>query len=215
MPTRVSKTLAESARYPIEIFYSEDDEGFIAIARDLPGCSALGKTYIQAAEEIEHAIKAWLQAAKAANNPIPEPSRAPHDQLPSGKVLLRLPRTLHAALIECAKYEGVSLNQQLVSLLSAGTSISQITQGAIRTALVSMPRPVIPGAMPAAETVFSIPRVFNFGGASLHSHVLKYHHAFQTVQVTGQQRQETVRAEQVLDLLVLPPNVPVIKSEGW
>jgi predicted RNase H-like HicB family nuclease len=111
--------MAESSRYPIEIFYSEEDGGFIAIAKDLPGCSAFGKTAVEAAKEIQDAVKAWREAAEAAGNPIPEPSRHVEDaSLPSGKILLRVPRTLHAALIECARKESVSLNQHLVSVLS-------------------------------------------------------------------------------------------------
>ena len=66
-------TTVDQARYLIEIFPSDEDEGFIAVARDLPGCSAFGKTPADAAAEIQHAIEAWKEAAETANNPIPEP----------------------------------------------------------------------------------------------------------------------------------------------
>ena len=121
--------MADASRYPIEVFYSEDDGGFIAIAKDLPGCSAFGKTAVDAAAEIQDAIKAWQQATKAAGNPIPEPS--PHvgeTILPSGKILLRLPRSLHASLIECAKMESVSLNQYLVSALSLSAVMTPLRE---------------------------------------------------------------------------------------
>ena len=116
--------VADSARYPIELFFSEEDDGYIAIARDLPGCSAFGKSQVDAVAEIQHAIKAWQQAADAAHNPIPEPSQRDEEALPSGRLLLRIPRSLHAALIECAKKEAVSLNQHLVSVLSFSVSTS-------------------------------------------------------------------------------------------
>jgi predicted RNase H-like HicB family nuclease len=107
------------ARYTIEVFYSDEDSGFIAVAKDLPGCSAFGKTPADAAAEIQHAIKAWREAAKTAGNPVPEPARHEAEpSRPSGKILLRIPRSLHASLIDRAKLESVSLNQHLVSLLS-------------------------------------------------------------------------------------------------
>jgi predicted RNase H-like HicB family nuclease len=114
--------VADSARYPIELFFSEEDDGYIAIARDLPGCSAFGKSQVDAINEIQHAIQAWQQAADAAHNPIPEPSQHIEEPLPSGRLLLRIPRSLHAALIECAKKEAASLNQHLVSVLSFSVS---------------------------------------------------------------------------------------------
>jgi predicted RNase H-like HicB family nuclease len=138
MPTRQNEIVKpesdviDRARYPLEVFYSEEDGGFIATAKDLPGCSAFGKTHAKAVTEIQHAIKAWQDAASAAGNPVPEPSSHGDEvPLPSGKVLLRIPRSLHASLIEQAKKESVSLNQHLVSVLSlsVGASLLQERQG--------------------------------------------------------------------------------------
>ena len=50
--------------YAIEIFYSEEDAGFIAVAPDLPGCSAFGETEESALKEIKIAITLWISAAK-------------------------------------------------------------------------------------------------------------------------------------------------------
>ena len=49
--------------YGVEIRYSDEDEGYIATVSALPGCSAFGLTRIEAAEEIEDAIEAWIGAA--------------------------------------------------------------------------------------------------------------------------------------------------------
>ena len=51
-------------RYPIEVFWSEEDDGYIAIAPDLPGASAWGKTEHQAIKELHTAIELWTQAAR-------------------------------------------------------------------------------------------------------------------------------------------------------
>lgn len=61
-------------RYPIEVFWSDDDEGFIAVVRDLPGCSAWGENEAAAIEELHDATDAWLEAARATGRAIPEPS---------------------------------------------------------------------------------------------------------------------------------------------
>jgi predicted RNase H-like HicB family nuclease len=110
------------AQYPVDIFYSDEDEGFIALASDLPGCSAFGETRADAANEIQDAICAWIEAAEKAGNPIPEPSKRGADSLPSGKILLRLPRTLHGQLVEQAQREGTSLNQFLLYVITSNTS---------------------------------------------------------------------------------------------
>ena len=50
--------------YPIDIFYSEEDEGFIAIIPELAGCSAFGKTEEIALKEVKIAMQLWLETAK-------------------------------------------------------------------------------------------------------------------------------------------------------
>ena len=67
--------MTEAQRYPAHVFYSEEDEGFIAIAPDLPGCSAFGDTQEEAVGELRDAIVAWQIAARNAGNPVPEPSK--------------------------------------------------------------------------------------------------------------------------------------------
>ncbi len=105
-------------KYPVELFWSDEDDGFIAVVPDLPGCSAWGKTEAEAIKESHDAIKAWLQAAKKAGSPIPQPSN-PGDTQYSGKFLMRVPKRLHADLVRAAKSQGVSLNQYVLYLLAA------------------------------------------------------------------------------------------------
>jgi len=51
--------------YIIELFYSEEDEGYIAVVPKLPGCSAFGKTRKEALQEIEVAIELRLEVMKS------------------------------------------------------------------------------------------------------------------------------------------------------
>ncbi len=110
--------MSETLRYPAHVYWSDDDEAYIAIAPDLPGCSAYGKTQERALAELQDAIAGWVEAAEAVGNPIPEPSQLPDVSAYSGKVLLRTTRELHGHLALAAKEEGVSLNHYINQVLS-------------------------------------------------------------------------------------------------
>ena len=119
-------------RYPVHVFPSEDDEGFIAMVRDLPGCSAYGGTDLEALVEIKNAIAAWIDAATAAGNTVPAPSRPALEPRVSGKFLIRMPRDLHADLEQKAERQGTSLNQYIVYLLTKGVT-SELVAEAVST----------------------------------------------------------------------------------
>lgn len=69
--------MERNPKYLIEIFWSEEDQGFIAIAPDLPGCSAFGDTQQEAAKEMEHAMISWLEACGNMNRPYPKANARP------------------------------------------------------------------------------------------------------------------------------------------
>jgi predicted RNase H-like HicB family nuclease len=63
--------------YHINIFYSEEDQGYVADIPDLSYCSAFGETPVEALQELEIAKKLWLEAAQAEGKPIPLPTYRP------------------------------------------------------------------------------------------------------------------------------------------
>ncbi len=63
--------------YHINVFYSEEDEGYIADIPDLKHCSAFGQTPEEALRELLIAKKAWLEAAHEHGKPIPAPRYRP------------------------------------------------------------------------------------------------------------------------------------------
>lgn len=63
--------------YHINVFYSEEDSGYIADIPDLPHCSAFGDTPDKALAEVLKAKAAWIETAKAEGKPIPRPSFRP------------------------------------------------------------------------------------------------------------------------------------------
>ena len=114
--------MTDASRYPSNVFWSDEDAGYIATAPDLPGCSAIGETQQEALAELQNAIAAWTDAARAAGNPIPPPSQPSEEANYSGKVLVRMPKSLHAQLAKQAKKNDVSLNQHIVFLLTFATT---------------------------------------------------------------------------------------------
>ena len=63
--------------YHINIFYSEEDECYIADIPDLQYCSAFGKTPLEALQELEIAKKAWLEVANLNGDLVPKPNYKP------------------------------------------------------------------------------------------------------------------------------------------
>ena len=63
--------------YHINIFYSDDDEGYIADIPDLKYCSAFGETPQEALEEVLIAQKLWIETAQEKKIEIPVPKYTP------------------------------------------------------------------------------------------------------------------------------------------
>ena len=60
-------------KYAIEIVYSEKAKGYIAVAPELPGCSAIGETEEEALKEIKDAIGVWIVYAEVEKRDVPRP----------------------------------------------------------------------------------------------------------------------------------------------
>lgn len=63
--------------YHINVFYSEDDGGYIADIPDLKYCSAFGKTPAEAVQEVQKARDAWLESARLDGKLPPAPRCQP------------------------------------------------------------------------------------------------------------------------------------------
>jgi len=60
-------------RYEIIIYWSNEDQAFIAEVPELPGCMAHGVTHEEALANIKSAMELWIKTAKEFNDPIPAP----------------------------------------------------------------------------------------------------------------------------------------------
>jgi predicted RNase H-like HicB family nuclease len=61
------------SKYEIIIYWSEEDQAFIAEIPELPGCMAHGATQQSALANAQNAIQLWIETAKEYGDPIPEP----------------------------------------------------------------------------------------------------------------------------------------------
>ncbi len=60
-------------RYEIILYWSEEDQAFIAEVPELPGCAADGETYQQALQNVEVIMQEWIETAEELGRQIPEP----------------------------------------------------------------------------------------------------------------------------------------------
>lgn len=60
-------------RYEIIIFWSDEDQSFVADVPELPGCMAHGDTYETTLANARAAVSHWIETAKEFGDPIPEP----------------------------------------------------------------------------------------------------------------------------------------------
>jgi predicted RNase H-like HicB family nuclease len=60
-------------KYEIIIYWSAEDDAFVAEVPELPGCAAHGASHEDALRNAQHAIRLWIDTAREFGDPIPEP----------------------------------------------------------------------------------------------------------------------------------------------
>jgi predicted RNase H-like HicB family nuclease len=60
-------------KYEIILYWSKQDDAFIAEVPELPGCAADGATYQEAVANVEVVMREWIETAREMGRPIPEP----------------------------------------------------------------------------------------------------------------------------------------------
>jgi predicted RNase H-like HicB family nuclease len=123
-------------RYPVTLV-PEAEGGYTATINDLPGCVSVGETAEEALSMIEDARRLWLEVAYEHGDEIPLPST---EREYGGKVLVRMPPSLHRRLLEQAEAEGVSLNQHIVTLLAEASALNVVRRelGGLRSDLQAL-----------------------------------------------------------------------------
>lgn len=128
-------------KYTFVIRRTDEDkeEPFVARVVEFPYLSAYGKTPDEAYEIAVDTIRAFEEEKLSLPNPLPNINEF------SGRISLRIPKSLHRKLSTYAEVEGVSINQYLVNLLSwASENYYSSMQNAILSQfLISNIRPTL------------------------------------------------------------------------
>jgi predicted RNase H-like HicB family nuclease len=95
----------------------EADGSFRAEILEFPGCIAIGDTAAEAFANLESVAESWLISTIAKGQRVPDPIE---NVGYSGKLVLRLPKTLHRKATQVAAREGGSLNQFIVACIAEG-----------------------------------------------------------------------------------------------
>ena len=112
-------------RYLTRIYWSDDDEAYVAEVPALPGCVAHGPTMIQAAKAIQAVMELWLESADRHGDPIPEPDLAREE-------IARFTPILNVAKL--ARYTGIN-QHTLASKLRRKSAFTKEEAQAILKAL--------------------------------------------------------------------------------
>ncbi|MDR3641004.1 MAG: toxin-antitoxin system HicB family antitoxin [Humidesulfovibrio sp.] len=113
----------DTNRYSRIVEWSPGDECFIARVPEFPGLSAFGDSPDEALAEAAIALKLFIESYVADGIDLPSPQIVSDY---SGKLNLRLPKTLHRQLAERADAEGVSLNTHIITMLSEGQATNSL-----------------------------------------------------------------------------------------
>jgi len=132
--------------YHITLVQDGEENGgkWIAAAEELPDCTSRSDTAEEAIAGLKGAMAAWIAVALKEGRDIPEPRS---EATPSGRLLLRMPRTLHAALTKAAERENVSLNQFITDSLASVVGWRRgptAAEASTPAPLSSSPRPAQP-----------------------------------------------------------------------
>ncbi len=98
------------------ILIPQEEGGYSAEILEFPGCFAEGETPNEAFENLEKASEAWIEASLEQELDIPSPAE---NYNYSGKIVLRMPKSLHKRVAKFSEKEGTSINQFLVTAIAA------------------------------------------------------------------------------------------------
>ncbi|MYE47415.1 MAG: type II toxin-antitoxin system HicB family antitoxin [Chloroflexi bacterium] len=100
--------------------------GWVSWVEELEGCISQGETPAEAASMIYEAMELWIETALESGEAVPFPRPEPAH---SGRFQVRLPSSLHTALVRAAEREGVSLNQYVSNSLAAASGWWEVDEG--------------------------------------------------------------------------------------
>lgn len=145
------------------VLIPEEEGGYSAYIPEFEGCFAQGETAEEALSMLHETAIAWLEAELEEGKAIPEPWNS---QQFNGKLLLRLPKSLHRDLARQAEREMVSLNQYVVHKLAASARedqlVNRLSDLLASRAWISITTSVAPNYVLERAKPVSIPMDFEY-----------------------------------------------------
>jgi antitoxin HicB len=115
-PTVLGTSVEDYMRRPYVMVVVWDEDYWAATFPELPGLVAAADTWEELQQKIHDAKWSYFEVALETGLPIPEPGES--GEPASGRVLLRLPKSLHRQAARAAQRDGVSVNMFLVSAIA-------------------------------------------------------------------------------------------------
>lgn len=167
--------------YSFRVVWSDEDEAYVATCPEFDGVSGFGASADEAMREAQASLELAIEAYEDEGWQLPEPvSLIEH----SGQFRLRLPKSLHARLVQRAADDGISLNACVATLVAIGLGEADAyshTRRAIESLLSDIRAEVAQGFVPAgalaATSTTSLPAfVPSFRAADGQSKEAQWHH---------------------------------------
>jgi antitoxin HicB len=123
----LKRQVEDYANLPYTITIEKEDDGhgvyYVARVVELHDLIMTGDTPEEAFKELESEKREWIETYLKLGNKMPRPLKS---RKYSGKVILRMPPSLHEDLVKIAELEGISFNQYMVSALSKNVGKDQV-----------------------------------------------------------------------------------------
>jgi antitoxin HicB len=158
--SRYSAEADQYLRQPYaRIILPEADATFRVEIMEFPGCIATGDSAPETLAILEEVARSWLVAALGSGQNIPEPIENNNDF--SGRLVLRIPKSLHKKAAWVAEREGVSLNQFITTSLSESVGERNLSAYSV---FVSSSAPVASFISHVESSSAAISGVLTYGG---------------------------------------------------
>ena len=118
--------------FVIKLVDYDGEKAWIAESTDLKGCVGQGNTIEAAIEELADNEKLWLDIARERGIEIPAPTVEKEQSEYSGKLTVRLGARLHRETAECAKKDGISINQHIINAVVSYNALESAAKVATR-----------------------------------------------------------------------------------
>lgn len=129
----------DAAAYSIVVakVHEDGEDLYFAYVKEIPDISSYSESFQEAYDDCIDSLNILHTDAMEHGKTFPSPYRAHSPAAPSGRVTLRMSRSMHADVARCADEDGISLNQWIVEAISQRRGFYVSSKPSVATALIS------------------------------------------------------------------------------